>query len=166
MKVKLNLTGSETEIEIARHGATIDVTIGDKTISGRILQQEGPSLLLALEQPDGSERLLRVAGVAQGDNRQLWVDGRTFTYQRLIDRPAGSGAADTGSLSASIPSVVTQILVEAGDEVAAGDKLILLESMKMIMPIQAPYDGRVTAVQCQPGEAVQPGVPLIEIQPL
>jgi len=166
MKVKLNLSNSETEIEIARHGADIAVKIGDKRISGRILQQEGPSLLLALAQPDGSERLLRVAGVAQGDKRQLWVDGRTFDYQRLIDRPAGSGAADTSSLSASIPSVVTQILVEPGDEVAAGDKLILLESMKMIMPIQAPYDGRVTAVQCQSGEAVQPGVPLIEIQPL
>jgi biotin carboxyl carrier protein len=166
MKVKLNLTGSETEIEITRQGAAIAVKIGARTISGRILQQEGPSLLLALVQPDGSERLLRIAGVAQGDKRQLWVDGRTYAYQRLLDKPAGSGAADTGSLSASIPSVVTQILVAAGDEVAAGDKLILLESMKMIMPIQAPYDGRVTAVQCRPGEAVQPGVPLIEVQPL
>jgi biotin carboxyl carrier protein len=166
MKVKLNLTGSETEIEIARHGSSVVVKIGDRSVSGRILQQEGPSLLLALEQPDGSERLLRVAGVAQGDKRQLWVNGRTLEYQRLIDRPAGSAATDASSLSASIPSVVTQVLVEPGDEVATGDKLILLESMKMIMPIQAPYDGRVTAVLCQPGEAVQPGVPLIEIQPL
>jgi biotin carboxyl carrier protein len=92
------------------------------------------------------------------------VNGRTFQYERVIDRPAGVGHTADGSLSASIPSVVSQILVAVGDEVVAGDKLILLESMKMIMPIQAPVDGRVTAVHCQPGEAVQPGVQLIEIE--
>jgi 3-methylcrotonyl-CoA carboxylase alpha subunit len=123
-------------------------------------------LLLAIQQPDGGERLLRVAGLVQGDKRQVWVNGRTFHYERIIDRPAGAAATADGSLSASIPSVVSQILVAVGDAVVAGDKLILLESMKMIMPIQAPIDGRVTAVHCQAGEAVQPGMQLIEIAPL
>jgi urea carboxylase len=54
-------------------------------------------------------------------------------------------------------------LVAVGDQVRAGDKLVLLESMKMILPIQAPYDGAVTAINCAPGEAVQPGVPLITL---
>jgi biotin carboxyl carrier protein len=37
--------------------------------------------------------------------------------------------------------------------------------MKMILPIQAPYDGTVTSVRCQAGDAVQPGFQLIEIEP-
>jgi biotin carboxyl carrier protein len=68
------------------------------------------------------------------------------------------------SLSASIPAVVSEILVEIGDEVKKGDKLILLESMKMILAIQAPYDGTVQAIFCAQGEAVQPGIRLIGVE--
>jgi biotin carboxyl carrier protein len=67
------------------------------------------------------------------------------------------------SLSATIPAVVSEILVNVGDQVTSGDKLILLESMKMIMPIVAPCDGLVVAINCEPGEAVQTGVQLVEI---
>lgn len=165
-KVKLNLTGTEVELQFARQGSRLEVKVGDTAVVGRIIEQDGPTLLLAIEQPDGGERITRVTGLRQGEKRQLWVNGRTYQYERIIDRPAGAAPTADGLLSASIPSVVSQILVEVGDEVAAGDKLILLESMKMIMPIQAPIDGRVTAVHCQAGEAVQPGVQLIEIGPL
>jgi urea carboxylase len=51
-----------------------------------------------------------------------------------------------------------------GTAVKTGEKLILLESMKMIIPIQAPHDGIVTAVHCQVGEAVQPGIQLIALE--
>jgi urea carboxylase len=40
----------------------------------------------------------------------------------------------------------------------------MLEAMKMELPIKAPRDGRVTAVHCKPGELVQPGVPLLELE--
>jgi biotin carboxyl carrier protein len=59
---------------------------------------------------------------------------------------------------------VSKILVKEGDAVKAGDKLILLESMKMIIPIQAPHDGLVAALRCSAGEAVQPGEQLIELE--
>ena len=42
--------------------------------------------------------------------------------------------------------------------------LIMLEAMKMELPIKAPRDGRVMAIACRPGELVQPGVPLIEFE--
>jgi len=47
--------------------------------------------------------------------------------------------------------------------VAAGDKLILLESMKMVIPIVSPRDGIVARVLCAPGESVPAGVPLVEL---
>ena len=54
--------------------------------------------------------------------------------------------------------------VQPGDRVEAGDKLVLLESMKMVIPITAPHDGRVSKVHCRPGDSVPAGAPLLEIE--
>ena len=62
--------------------------------------------------------------------------------------------------------MVTEVLVNVGDTVSADDKLILLESMKMVIPIQAPHAGIVRQLNCAVGDAVQPGTPLIELDPL
>jgi biotin carboxyl carrier protein len=42
--------------------------------------------------------------------------------------------------------------------------LVVLEAMKMELPLKAPRDGSVKSVRCAPGELVQPGAPLIEIE--
>ncbi len=108
------------------------------------------------------QRQIRAAGRIDGDQRQIWVNGRTFNFTRIRQR--GSAAVLDGSLSSSIPAVVSQILVSLNDTVSAGDKLILLESMKMIIPIVAPCDSKVTAIHCAAGESVQAGIPLIELE--
>ena len=48
--------------------------------------------------------------------------------------------------------------------VAQGDLLLMLEAMKMEMPIRAPRDGRVKTIACQRGELVQPGIALVELE--
>ncbi|MAT97217.1 MAG: hypothetical protein CL608_08755 [Anaerolineaceae bacterium] len=92
----------------------------------------------------------------------IWLNGRTHQYERVLPRGGGAASLDV-SLSATIPAVVADILVNVGDQVQDGDKLILLESMKMVIPIQAPYSGTVSAINCQKGESVQAGTPLIEL---
>ena len=64
-----------------------------------------------------------------------------------------------------MPATVTRILVEAGQQVARGDTLVLLEAMKMEMPIKAPHRRPVSGVRCRAGELVQPGEPLVELEP-
>jgi 3-methylcrotonyl-CoA carboxylase alpha subunit len=66
-------------------------------------------------------------------------------------------------MSAPMPGVVLKILVSAGDVVTKGQPLLILEAMKMEHVIAAPFDGRVSAVNCSEGELVQPGVDLIEL---
>jgi biotin carboxyl carrier protein len=63
-----------------------------------------------------------------------------------------------------MPGRVLDVLVSEGDAVAKGDTLVLLEAMKMELRIQAPSDGRVSAVRCRQGQVVERGQLLVEIQ--
>ncbi|MBR7829092.1 biotin/lipoyl-binding carrier protein [Actinospica sp. MGRD01-02] len=52
---------------------------------------------------------------------------------------------------------VAEVHVEAGDEVGAGTALVLLESMKMEIPVLCEFGGTVTEVQVVPGDVLQEG---------
>ncbi len=160
-KFKLALNGQEADVEATRQGNQVCVTLDGETAVLHIIHATESELLLEREYTDGRRQQIRVAGHVAGDKRQLWVNGRFLNAERIRER----GDADVGddSLAASIPAVVSEILVQPGDAVSAGDKLILLESMKMVIPILAPYDGIVTAIHCTTGESVQAGMPLIEL---
>jgi len=60
-------------------------------------------------------------------------------------------------VKAHITGVVFQITSKPGDSVAAGDPVIVLESMKMEIPVEAPRAGRVTAIVVAEGQTVQEG---------
>jgi biotin carboxyl carrier protein len=52
---------------------------------------------------------------------------------------------------------VWKVLVKTGDRVAAGDPLVILESMKMEIPVEAPESGTIKKVEVQEGGVVQEG---------
>ena len=60
-------------------------------------------------------------------------------------------------IKAHITGVVFQITTKAGDSVAAGDPVIVLESMKMEIPVEAPRAGRVSEIRVAEGQTVQEG---------
>lgn len=169
MRFKVLLNDQEQEIEVVRQGDRLRVSYGGQAFAAKVIHTEGAHFVLEVEEagPDGFvyRKRIRAAGYSDGDNRQLWANGRLVNYQKIDERAPAAAAGDVASLSPSIPAVVSELLVEPGSQVRAGDQLVLLESMKMILPIQAPYDGRVTAVHCAVGDAVQPGVQLIELEP-
>jgi acetyl/propionyl-CoA carboxylase alpha subunit len=77
--------------------------------------------------------------------------------------PPRKARAGHGDTVAPMPATVLEIVVSIGQHVAAGDVLLKLEAMKMELPVRAPRDGTVTAIRCNAGELVQPGVPLVEL---
>lgn len=158
MKFKIAIDGSEHEIEVTRQGNRLRVQRDGQTVEVDLVEQDGATFALL----DGHRRIPVVAH-ADGDDRELWVAGRQLRYRR-VRRRGGGGDSRDGSLAATIPAVVSEVLVAVGDAVRAGDKLILLESMKMVIPIVAPRDGVVRAVNCAAGDAVQPGNPLVEFE--
>jgi acetyl-CoA carboxylase biotin carboxyl carrier protein len=58
-------------------------------------------------------------------------------------------------IKAHITGVVFQIAARPGDRVAAGDPVIVLESMKMEIPVEAPRAGAVTEIRVAQGQTVQ-----------
>ena len=60
---------------------------------------------------------------------------------------------------------VWKVLVKAGDTVADGDTLVILESMKMEIPVEAPVAGVVTAIHVKPDDQVTEGDLIATIEP-
>jgi 3-methylcrotonyl-CoA carboxylase alpha subunit len=100
---------------------------------------------------------------ASGDVRWVFLDGEVFEIEIVPDGQKRRAAAAHGSLAAPMPATVVRVDVVPGAAVRRGDTLVILEAMKMELPIRAPGDGTVTAVHCQPGDLVQPGIVLIDI---
>lgn len=69
------------------------------------------------------------------------------------------------SVRAHITGTVWKIEVAVGDTVTEGQTLIILESMKMEMPVESPASGRVVAILAKEGASVEEGGVLAEIEP-
>ena len=100
--------------------------------------------------------------VSAGDTRWVYYDGCVYELE-VQEEGSRRRTAHPGSLSAPMPATVRQIRVAVGDAVARGDTLIVLEAMKMELPVRANADGTVAAVHCKEGDLVQPGRPLIDL---
>ena len=68
-------------------------------------------------------------------------------------------------IEAHITGNVWKIEVAVGDEVSDGDTVVILESMKMEMPIEAPEAGTVKEIRCQPSQPVNEGDVLVVLAP-
>ena len=95
----------------------------------------------------------------------------------VLGKPAAAAAADSSAETASaanvntnnavkapLPGVITSIEVAVGDEVKAGDTLLVLEAMKMANNIEAEKDGKVTAILVQAGQSVMEDDALVVIE--
>jgi acetyl/propionyl-CoA carboxylase alpha subunit len=79
-------------------------------------------------------------------------------------KPDGRSASAGGAVTAPMPATVLRINVKPGDAVKKGDILVLLEAMKMELPIRAIDAGVVAAVRCREGELVDADAVLLEWQ--
>ncbi|MCA1322310.1 acetyl-CoA carboxylase biotin carboxyl carrier protein subunit [Bacillus tianshenii] len=67
-------------------------------------------------------------------------------------------------IEASMAGTIWKILVEVGDEVTAGQTVIILESMKMEIPLEAAVDGKVASINTAEGDFVNDGDVLLELE--
>jgi acetyl-CoA carboxylase biotin carboxyl carrier protein len=68
------------------------------------------------------------------------------------------------NVEAHITGTVWKIEVEVGDTVEEGDTVVILESMKMEMPVEAEDPGTVAEIRCEEGQAVSEGETLVVLE--
>ena len=98
----------------------------------------------------------RVVSTVQGGDYLIEVDGVPHRFSRQ----------DLSIIRAFAPAVVVSVNVKVGDEVAAGNRLAVLEAMKTEMPVLTPFSGRVRQVFVMKNTYVPPGAPLVQIDPV
>lgn len=101
--------------------------------------------------------------IADGDMRWVFVDGEVYEFE-VQRQGRRRDTAHHGTLSAPMPATVRKIVVAEGATVRKGETLLVLEAMKMELPVRAPSDGVVSKIACREGDLVQPGMTLVEIE--
>ncbi len=71
--------------------------------------------------------------------------------------PAAAAGAGAVKVTASVPGKVFKVEASVGQAVKAGDTIIILEAMKMEIPVVAPQDGTVASIDVSAGQAVESG---------
>lgn len=112
-------------------------------------------------------RPVHVYVATHGDIAYLQLQGRTCVIDRVdpIRCGASGGAAAQGSASAPMPGVVVSWIAAPGAQVVAGEALLVIESMKLQMTIDAPQTGTLEDMPFQPGQTFQRGALLARVRP-
>ena len=134
-------------------GNKYEVTIGDivENIAAVTVNSEEYKVEMESEpEPEKKKVVVRPA-------TQATATGDTATTP-------GSAVNTNNAVKAPLPGVITEIKVAVGDEVKAGDTVVVLEAMKMANNLEAEKDGKVTAICVQPGQSVMEGDALVVVE--
>ena len=112
---------------------------------------------------DGNSYEVRVAG------SEVFVDGYRFHIEMEDPRQWKRRSADSRlegrvSIVAPMPGKVARLMVAEGDEVEAGQGIVVVEAMKMQNELKSPRAGRVTSIMVKPGDSVNAGAVLATVE--
>ncbi|MFJ4845316.1 MULTISPECIES: acetyl/propionyl/methylcrotonyl-CoA carboxylase subunit alpha [unclassified Streptomyces] len=126
------------------------VRVGDgPAVRARLVAGAGPRVTVEW---DGVTHAFDHAGEWLGRDGDGWHVQAYDPVEAALRGGAGAGGVDT--LAAPMPGTVTVVKVGKGDEVTAGQSLLVVEAMKMEHVITAPHDGTVTEIDVSPGSTV------------
>ena len=102
------------------------------------------------------------ATIADGE-QVLFVDGQAWPFGTPRADRTGGGVASDGAIMSPMPGRVIAVEVEQGDSVKKGQRLIVVEAMKMEQGLVAPFDGVVTELKTTAGAQVTEGMLLARV---
>ena len=104
------------------------------------------------------------SGFVEPARAVVFADGQAYVFERN-SRGSGAAAAGDGAILAPMPGKVIAVDVAEGDAVTAGQRLMVLEAMKMEHALTAPFDGTVTGLSVSEGGQVQVEAVLCVVEP-
>ena len=156
MRRSVQLRGGEEEITVdlsVSSARAIDFFVGDECVAARATPGGW--------QLDGSPA--PVAARVGDDVFVFSKYGLAFEVVDPLDRTA-SAAGDGNLIEAPMPGLVKAIYAKAGQPVSAGDRLAVLEAMKMEHALLAARDGVVAEILSSEGSQVEAGAPLVRLE--
>lgn len=141
------------------HGYVIDMPDGNAIIASAEHDETG-AIVANLNNVRKRASVLR-----DGNRLMIFRDGRSDRLD-IFDPLAAAGQSEGagGGLTAPMPGKIIAVMAEAGQSVTAGDKLVVMEAMKMEHTISAPVSGTVREVFFGVGDQVDDGAELIAIE--
>ncbi|WP_298469219.1 acetyl/propionyl/methylcrotonyl-CoA carboxylase subunit alpha [uncultured Erythrobacter sp.] len=128
------------------------------------LRVDGETQTVELSDQEVWEGYVRTL-VREGDVRTLFENGAAFKVSSDRNEAGGATSAADGAILAPMPGKVIAVDVAEGDAVTAGQRLMVLEAMKMEHALTAPFDGTVTELSASTGGQVQVEAVLCVVEP-
>ncbi len=176
-RIQLTLPGHDQPvvIDLTLNGSALTVgchkpdTDSPQTLQARIISQKENQGLLEI---DGQVVPYYTAYSDPGKKMvQIWVLGNLYTFEKIPigakrSRGGNQGISNaSGDLKATMPGKVLGIKVTVGDSVSPDDTIIIMESMKMEMSLNAPFKGIVKSIGVNEGDVVEINTLLAQLQP-
>lgn len=104
--------------------------------------------------------------IRDGDATLISYKGRQFRIEKATLRRAVKGAATEGKLIAPMPGQVVDVVAQEGASVKKGERILVLEAMKVQQTYAAPFDGVIAVLAVKPGDQIKEGAVLAVVEPL
>jgi len=143
-KFKFTINGNQYETEILQ----IEDNIAEIEVNGTLFKVEVDKTIKTNKTP----KLIRQVAVPSTDS-----------HPSVVKTSSPSGPKGAGSIKSPLPGVILEMYVREGDTVKMGQKLLMLEAMKMENNIEADKAGKVVSILKQKGDSVMEGDVLIII---
>ena len=163
MGFTIHLAGVAHEVEILARRPNLRLRIDDREYDVTSVDEEGDGRRTIAV--DGAT--LRFVRAHVSDRQILRVAGRTVEATLIDPRDeAEASGGDHDHVRAPMPCSVIEIHKQAGDDVARGETLVTVESMKLQMTLLAPRDGRLARMRRGVGEKFDKDEIVAELEPL
>jgi acetyl/propionyl-CoA carboxylase alpha subunit len=153
---------AETEVE----GVTTNLSFLRWLVSHPVVREGAATTAFLTEHPPLSAPPLLASPAAWRTPWRLNLPSPTPTPPPDVDTEARAHVPAHGgsAVLAPMPGTVIRVEVEPGDSVQARRALVVLEAMKMEIPVHSPFEGTVTAVHVEAGDRVAGGTLLVELE--
>jgi biotin carboxyl carrier protein len=166
MKIELEIDGQLIEAEFTSAEDSVQLAFGGATHAAQVSEPE-PGLFIVII----NNRVYRCAlEKLPNGSTEVIVNGKRIPVavrdkKHLRGQP-GAGAGESGrvTLSSPMPGKVVRLLLNAGDEVAAHQGVLVVEAMKMQNEVQSPKAGKVAEIKVVEGQTVNAGEVLAVIE--
>ncbi len=142
-----------------------------RVVNGRPVELEKASDVFIREGQDrlwvqSKDGVSSALTVRRGDEILVSYRGRSYSVKPVVHGGTGEAEGDSGELRAPLPGQVVEVAALPGQKAAKGQRILVLEAMKMQQTLSAPFDGTLDRLEVKVGDQVSEGQLLAHISPL